>query len=390
MNKYNVLIGLILLILIGFSCEKQNEIEPINFETNEIIQQLRERDIKKWAETKKLQKEQDESDKAYNKRVKELYDAYWAAIRKMRTDPEHKIVYGWFGGWSATEGMDKSFLTNLPDSVDIVSIWGGIGEFDKNDPKWADLKYAQEVKGLRVLLCWQTGTSGLGLPGGVDAFEKRHTGKNNVEKAVAYAKELTKFIKDHNLNGYDIDWEPTVGNHSGCGNLYYDCNNSSGQGNAAPIRAFIDEMGKNFGPQATTDYNPRGTGTLFLFDGQLEDIAKRFPEKGIYFDYFLEQNYFRTTSGQYGGYVHLIAGYEKRKHIFCDEFEMDGGAINGGVCKGIGGLSCAESKATWVKENGYGGWGAYHIELEYATDYRYTKSVARILNPSDNYKPIIP
>ena len=56
--------------------------------------------------------------------------------------------------------------------------------------------------------------------------------------------------------------------------------------------AFIREMGKNFGPKQVTDYNPRNTGTLFLFDGEVRDLASRFGDMGDYFDYFLNQNYF--------------------------------------------------------------------------------------------------
>ncbi len=370
---------LAILLLIGFivGCEKQNEIEPINFETQSILKQLRDRDMKKWAEEKKLQQEQDESDKAYNERIAKMYDKYWADLRAYKKS-DHKIVYGWFGGWSATEGINKSFLSTLPDSVDIVSIWGGVEAFDENDPRWADLKYAQEVKGLKVLLCWQTGTSGLGLPGGVSEFNKRHEEKNNVEKAIAYAQELTKFIKDHNLNGYDIDWEPNVGNHSGCGNLYHDCDNSSGLGDEAPINAFIEEMGKNFGPKQTTDYNPRGTGTMFLFDGELRNMASRFPEKGEYFDYFLAQNYYDNHRPPYG--LSAIAGFENSKYVMCDEFEKNFQA--GGVCGGSGNKACCEIKAENVVKNNYGGWGAYHIELEEAQGYRYVKSVIQIMNPT--------
>ena len=383
-NKINLSIVLLMAILFGIIIACDNEIKNINVETQTIMQQIREKDIKKWAEEKELQRLQDESDKEYNKRVAEMYDKYWAALREYKKSP-HKIVYGWFGGWSATEGIDKTFLSKLPDSVDVVSIWGGVPAFDEKDPRWADLKYAQEVKGLKVLLCWQTGTSGLGLPGGVHEFNKRHEGKNNVEKAISYAQELTKFIKDHNLNGYDIDWEPNVGDHSGCGNLYNDCGNTTGTGdNEGPIKAFIEEMGKNFGPKQTTDYNPRATGTLFLFDGELDDMGRRFPQQGIYFDYFLAQNYFdRHRAPSYT--VRKIAGFENAKYIMCDEFEKN--YTEGGVCGGANGKACAELKAENVVYFGYGGWGAYHIELEEAYNYRYVRSVIQIMNPSDVYIP---
>ncbi|MCT7903844.1 Endo-beta-N-acetylglucosaminidase F2 precursor [Candidatus Ornithobacterium hominis] len=383
---------LILFILpfLFFSCSDWTETEKIDIEKEQpaILAQLRARDMKKWAEERNLQKQEDEDTKAYNERIAKMYDKYWENIRAYKKS-NHPIVYGWFGGWSATEGIPKTQLASLPDSVDVVAIWGGTTPFEEGSAKWADLKYAQEVKGIRVVLCWQTGTAGLGLPGTVEGFNERHKDKNNLEKAKQYAIELTDFIKKHNFNGYDIDWEPHVGNHRGCGNLYFDCENESGEGtnSAAPAKIFIEEMAKNFGPKQTTDYNPRGTGTLFMFDGELDDMARRFPEHGEYFDYFVEQNYNRVSE-QYSNYMPMIKDYDKSKHLFSDEFEKAG--AKGGVCHQVNGLSCAEQKAHFVKRNGYGGWAAYHIELEQEANYKYTRKVIRILNPRDIYNNFLP
>lgn len=339
---------------------------------------LLQRDMKKWAEERELQKQQDESDQAFLNRVKEMYDAYYAALRAYKKS-DHKVVYGWFSGWTATPGVERSFLSNLPDSVDIVSLWGGTSPFDENDPRWEDLRIAQEVKGLKVLLCWQTGSSGLGLPGGVEAFNERHQGKTSVQKAIAYAQELTKFIKDHNLNGYDIDWEPNVGDHGGgCHNLYQNCDGN--EGSSAPIRAFIQEMGKNFGPKQEIEYDPRGTGTLFLFDGEVRDMAGRFGDMGGYFDYFLNQNYYSVRPNHEFYDTSSIAEWSWKKYITCDEFEKD--AKNGGVCSP---KPCCITKAKMVRDNNYGGWGAYHIELD--ENYKWTKEVIQVMNPSHAFNP---
>lgn len=384
-TKYILPAGMCVAAMLSLlpSCKNANEIQPINIETSEILGQLRNRDIQKWTEEKRLQKEQDESDAAFNERVKKMYDAYWSALREYKKS-DHKIVYGWFSGWTATKGVERSFLSNLPDSVDIVSIWGGTTPFDESDPRWADLKYAQEVKGLRVLLCWQTGSSGLGLPGGVEEFDKRHEGKSSTEKAIAYAQELTDFIKKHNLNGYDIDWEPNVGDHGwGCQNLYHNCVGAGSD--EAPMRAFITELGKNFGPKQESDYNPRGTGTLLLFDGEIRNFANRAGDLGDYFDYFLNQNYYHVTPNHEFSDVSRIKGFTWKKYVGCDEFEKN--AKDGGTCGTQGSLSCAERKARIIAQNNYGGWGAYHIELEHAYGYRNVRKVAQIMNPSELFVP---
>lgn len=379
----NILSLLLKGVLVWGMCACTNEIKNISVETEDILGQLRARDMEKWAKERQLQQRQDESDRMYNQRVAEMYDAYYKALRDYKNS-DHKIVYGWFGGWSATEGIPESFLSNLPDSVDAVSIWGGTAPFEENSSKWADLKYAQEVKGLRVLLCWQVGTSGLGLPGGVEDFDRRHEGRTSEEKAVIYAQELTEFIKKHHFNGYDIDWEPNVGNHGGgCHNLYQNC---TGGESSAPIKAFIREMGKNFGPKQVTDYNPRNTGTLFLFDGEVRDLASRFGDMGDYFDYFLNQNYFGKEPNHEFRNVNAIKDFSWRKYITCDEFEMAGAWKQGGKSPGEGNLAGCEVKAKMVAERNYGGWGAYHIELEAAQNYKYVKSVTQIMNPSEGIK----
>lgn len=370
----------LLALLVGIMSSCTN-VEPLDLD--DMAQaSLLERDMKRWAEERELQKKQDESDKAFLDRIQSMYDAYYESIREYKKS-DHKIVYGWYSGWAATKGVDRSFLTNIPDSVDIVALWGGIPAFTEDDPRWEDLRIAQEVKGLKVVLCWQTGMSGLGLPGGVEEFDKRHEDKTAVEKAVAYAQELTEFIKKHNLNGYDIDWEPHVGDHGygACNNLYSNC---EGGDSSAPIRAFIEEMGKNFGPKQTTDYNPRGTGTLFLFDGEVGDMANRFGDLGSYFDYFINQNYNSVAPNYEFSETNKIADWNWKKYIAADEFEKD--ATNAGICsKGSDGTLCAYRKAAYIRDRNYGGWAAYHIELD--KDYVHTRKVIQIMNPSSYYKP---
>lgn len=381
---YKYIIALVAIILIASSC---TNVVPLDVD-DQAQQELLDRDMKRWAEEQSLQKAQDESDAEYRARIKKMYDEYYAAIRAYKKDPNHKIVYGWFRAemWKAMESEPGSFLFNLADSIDVVSIWGGIEEFGEDDPRWQDLKLAQEVKGLKVLLCWQTGRSGLGLPGGANAFNERHPEKNSVEKAIAYAQELTEHIKRLNLNGYDIDWEPTVGDHNRneCANLYRDCDDPNGN-SSAPIEAFITEMGKNFGPKATSGYNPRNSGTMFLFDGEISDMASRFPHLGDYFDYFIDQNYWRISSRYVG--ESPIKGWSNKKLVLADEFERYDGYKNGGGGQNgyYGNEAYCIAKAKFIKRNDLGGWACYHIELD--PEYKWSRQVIQIMNPTTAFFP---
>lgn len=65
---------------------------------------------------------------------------------------------------------------------------------------------------------------------------------------------------------------------------------------------------------------------------------------------------------------------------------MAGAWKQGGKSPGEGNLAGCEVKAKMVAERNYGGWGAYHIELEAAQNYKYVKSVTQIMNPSEGIK----
>lgn len=76
---------------------------------------------------------------------------YFAQIREYRKTP-HVKGFGWFGNWTGKGNNAQNYLKMLPDSVDFVSLWGTRGYL--SDEQKADLKFFQEVKGGKALLCW--------------------------------------------------------------------------------------------------------------------------------------------------------------------------------------------------------------------------------------------
>lgn len=400
MNKlYKIALGLVTVALFFTACKSWTEVEPLKVETPAILSQLRERDLKKWAEERDLQNKENLDAEEWNKKVALMYDRYWEAVRQYKNS-DHAIVYGWFGGWSATQGMPASFLSNLPDSVDMVSLWGGTAPFDKDSNKAKDLKYAQEVKGLKVLLCWQNSAVGLGLPGGRQAIidkvnslseaqktERYGAGKTEVQQRVMeYAFQLTDFIEAHGLDGYDIDYEPNVGNH---GSGYHEFTPSGNPEWINNMKLFIQTMGRMYGPKSGRE------GKIFIIDGELNTMRNYFPDMGVYFDYFISQAYRQRSASSLQGRILEatgIEGYKPEKHIVADEFEKNGGWTVGGEGSSAqdvkNGTTMAEEKARWVVNSTprKGGWAAYHIELEYPANYKYVRRVIQIQNPS-TYRP---
>ena len=106
----------------------------------------------------------------------------------------------------------------LPDSVDIVSLWGTHGELTEDQK--TDLKLFQDVKGGKVLLCWIVSSVGDQLtPKGKTATDYWITEKGGgdfLEGVKAYANAICDTIEKYNLDGFDIDYEPYYG---GSGNL---------------------------------------------------------------------------------------------------------------------------------------------------------------------------
>ena len=142
---------------------------------------------------------------------------YYSELRAWKQTP-HVRGFGWFGGWTAKGTDPQKYLRMLPDSVDIVSLWGTHG--DLTEAQKTELKFFQEVKGGKVLLCWIVSNLGDQLtPKGKDAIDYWVKEKGNgefLEGVKAYANAICDTIEKYNLDGFDIDYEPYYG---GAGNL---------------------------------------------------------------------------------------------------------------------------------------------------------------------------
>ena len=99
-------------------------------------------------------------------------EAYKAQLKNYFNSP-HKVMFGWFGSWSAGNISNK--LIGLPDSTDFVSLWLCYGNL--NEAQQEDLKAFQD-RGSRAVLCWlntnigENITPGVnGIPNAQDAFK---------------------------------------------------------------------------------------------------------------------------------------------------------------------------------------------------------------------------
>lgn len=332
-------------------------------------------------------------------------EEYYAALRAYK-QTDHQIAFGWFGNWTGEGAFMKNSLAGIPDSVDIVSIWGNWGNITEAQKK--DLEFCQKTKGTRFTLCFIITSVGTQItPQEVyDTWEEK--GYSSEQEAVndfwewpedesneaaveasirKYASAIADTINKYGYDGFDIDYEPSYGYN---GNIVNDDDR---------MFIFVDELGKHFGPKS-------GTDKLLLIDGEPQSITSR-PEIGHYFNYFVIQAYKasgdsnldrRLIDGGIAG-AGLIQTYgeelgEERvtnMTIMTENFEAVDAAMNGGydyTDRYGNTMKSLEGMARWQPSNGFrkGGVGTYHMEAEYGTtpEYKNLRKAIQIMNPSSH------
>lgn len=143
-------------------------------------------------------------------------DEYYEALRAYKQS-DHAVAFGWYGNVTGIGVNLENCLAGLPDSVDFVSLWGGWKGMTPEVQK--DLKYVQTVKGTKALACCIIMEMGDQItPEEHNASrEERHKywgwvdGDEEAIKAsiVKFANAFADTIDKYNLDGFDLDWEPS-------------------------------------------------------------------------------------------------------------------------------------------------------------------------------------
>lgn len=289
---------------------------------------------------------------------------YYKQVREYRKT-DHVLGFGWFGNWTGKGTDPMNYLKLLPDSVDFVSLWGTKGRL--SDAQKADLKFFQEVKGGKALLCWII--AGVGDQLTPDTHRGREisywskTG-NKQEAIKAYANAICDTIEKYNLDGFDIDYEPGYG---GAGSLANESRIGATSGNT-DMYLFIKTMYDRLNPK----------GRLLVMDGQ-PDLLENETSKMI--DYYIYQAYWeRSTSSVLFKVTHPHLENYKRKTIVTVEFEQ------GWRTGGVNGYSSADADVRAMSEGRQifdyavmnfpdgtriAGIGTYHMEYDKSNDMPY-------------------
>lgn len=311
---------------------------------------------------------------------------YYQNLREYKKS-DHAITFGWFGNWNGVGASLSNCMAGIPDSVDVISMWGGWRTPTAKHIE--DLRYVQQVKGTKALVVFIVQNIGDQLTPteykddqSVKAFWGWKDGdQESIEAAIRkYANAICDTIDKYDYDGFDLDYEPNYG-HSG-----------SLGGKNDRMSIWCDEMSKRVGPKS-------GTGRLFVVDGEPQSMP---AETGPLFDYFIVQAYqssgywdldsrLNSTINNYAGV--LTPEEVARKYVVTENFESYSAA--GGVrhqTRDGRYVQSLEGMAIWNpildgKVVRKGGVGTYHMEYEFTIPglsgtYPYLRKATQIMNPS--------
>ena len=341
-------------------------------------------------------------------------EAYYENLRAFKaTMLDRKLSFAWFGYWNATGSYLSNSLSGLPDSMDVISIWGDTWKDLDKGGRREDLEYVQKVKGTKVLVCDLIGSIGSGYtPAGVSfqehwgwegdlnlptVTERRTTVPTPNQEAIIrkYARLYAEDIIARGFDGYDMDFEIGYGS---AGTLveYYE-----------RLRVYLDEMSKYFGPKS-------GTGRLMIMDGAVNNLPSFVAR---YFDFFVIQAYNSggdsdlnlagVTANRFGAAVNTLRSEYAtidsiaERVVMAENWEGGRHATGGrvGYTSALGGsVPSLKGMALWIPTHSgisyrrSGGCGVFHVEYEYgvpATNgytgfYPWMREAIQIMNPAQH------
>ncbi len=244
---------------------------------------------------------------------------HYQQIREEYRKKDRVIGFGWFGNWSAIGDDPMGYLKMLPDSVDMVSLWGTTGRL--TEAQQADLKFYQDVKGGRAMLCWIVEDTGNQItPVGKtpqDYWLKEKGGGDKVKAAEAYADAIADTIVKYNLDGFDIDLEPRYGHMSRWSDISSSRRIGDQPGDNNVLHSFIKRLYDRFKAEEEKGAKRR----IIAVDGE-PDLLSFETSKMI--DYYILQAYWESRSQSVLNKINRLSHLDnyQRKTIITVEFEQ--------------------------------------------------------------------
>lgn len=315
-----------------------------------------------------------------NNEESEKYFSDLRAYKQSAVNYGRPVAFGWFSNWSPAGTYRRGYLSSMPDSMDIVSMWSGApGRFDITPEQKADKEFVQKVKGIKLLEVSLLSYIGKGrTPDSVYAavekkaeaegwanneallneakklarwkfwgYEGQRGTDNHKEALSRFAKALCDSLFVNEWDGYDIDWE--------IGSGVFDMDGTLSTND--DLIYLVKEMNKYIGPMS----DPEGKGhKLICIDGHIGGLTQALDG---YVDYWIIQSYGRLPYLE--GY-----GIDTKKIIITENFESN--FASGGYLL---------RQAALMPTNGCkGGVGAYRFDNDYdnTPNYKWMRQAIQI------------
>ena len=303
-------------------------------------------------------------------------DEYYANLRAYKKT-EHQVFYGWFAAYAQKEGVTAEYkksaswgehIAGLPDSLDFCSLWMGVPSNKQNDSlstynpiAYTEMRKAREVRGIKMLIPTIVNLEARG-------FEKSDQGLKN------YAKFLTDMAYTYDLDGIDLDWEPTSGAYLA---------------DASNFARLVQYCSERAGPLS-------GSGKYLVVDYYQNVLPATIAP---YIDLLVNQAYTQGTTTSSAAFLqnryNLVSWCPARKFVVTENFGQwwdNGGSpfteASGNTVSAFDGalMYSLEGMARWQPAQGKkAGFGAFYFDRDYNNSvrpYNFVRRCIQIANPA--------
>lgn len=291
--------------------------------------------------------------------TREYTDEYYANLRAYKKS-DHQLCFGWYADYSQTFSYGMHFK-GLPDSIDVVSLWGGIPDKTKDSATYEEMRFVQKVKGVKLVVPVIVVLESSGFPVTDEGLKM-------------YADKLVNMIYDNELDGLDLDWEPAT-------NVYL--------ANASNFAKMVEYCSARLGPKS-------GTDKLLIVDYYNHTLPTTIEP---FISYLVNQAYTQGTTTNSAAnlqtrYDRVSAWCPPRKFFVTEnigDWWQNGGSpfteANGNTISPVDGarMYSLEGMARWVPKQGpKAGWGAFYFVRDYNSNppYKYMRRGIQVINPA--------